>query len=570
MLEPVSMSLVLGAAAKKIFEALTSRASGKVTDTIVAKLRGDPAKRAFKHSLANAVQRYATGERLRFAKPLLDKDGILANPEVAVEIAQLIRFEREPNTRLIGEHWKAAIAEPSTGHDFAEDAKILLTYLKEELRGTDIFRPVFDAQSLDEIAANTSISAEMLGDVEDRLASLAELVYSRFVEMTRLFSGASPQINSQIRDFTTFIENRTELFVGRQFVFAALDQFVQKESCGYFFIVGDPGIGKSSVAAHLVRSNGYIHHFNIRREGINTAKAFLLNVCAQLIVLHGLPYDVLPPEAAEDSGFLSKLLREVANRNDGQKTIVVIDGLDEADPGGLASGVNPLFLPSVLPSGVYICATMRKQTVAPYTDCRAEYFCIEHDSANNMSDIRAYVEQSLKRRGIQAYIRSQDIDAEIFVEHLSKKSEGNFMYLRHVLPELERGAYKGLTLNALPTGLRSYYEDHWKRMRRQDGEDIWYEYKLPIIMALAVVKKPVSIGLISDFAGVYKPALIADVLKEWSQFLHEEQYEYEGAIQKRYSVYHESFREFLAEREDIKVAHAKIVDVLWRMMHGNE
>jgi hypothetical protein len=34
-----------------------------------------------------------------------------------------------------------------------------------------------------------------------------------------------------------------------------------------------------------------------------------------------------------------------------------------------------------------------------------------------------------------------------------KKSEGNFIYLRYVIPEMEGGAYKESTLQALPAGL---------------------------------------------------------------------------------------------------------------------
>jgi nucleoside-triphosphatase THEP1 len=45
----------------------------------------------------------------------------------------------------------------------------------------------------------------------------------------------------------------------------------------HFFIQGDPGIGKSAIAARLAKERGYIHHFNIRADGIDTVEVFLKN-----------------------------------------------------------------------------------------------------------------------------------------------------------------------------------------------------------------------------------------------------------------------------------------------------
>lgn len=109
---------------------------------------------------------------------------------------------------------------------------------------------------------------------------------------------------------------------------------------------------------------------------------------------------------------------------------------------------------------------------------------------------------------------------------MTEKSEGNFMYLRHVLPEIGMGAYKDRKLNDIPTGLENYYEDHWRRMRTQD-EIAWFEYKLPVIAALTAVRKPVSIDLIEDFSGV-PCKRVRYILQDWAQFLHTEQVEYEG------------------------------------------
>lgn len=572
------MIALLAIVLEKIGDAFLGALAGKVTDEVWTRLKGDPAKTALKQALGAAIQRYATSQlRLDLARPLLEKDGFLTLPAVANEVTQLVRFEREPNAELIGRQWKASMDEPPPWCDFTYEAKRLLEYLQVELRGTEVFRPVFDAKSLDAIAANAAASSESLTHIETQLADLAQMLSARFSDLIRTFTGASLNIREQIRDYTRFIQEKTHDFVGRQFVFDAITRFTNTNPRGYYFVRGDPGIGKSALAAQLVKTNGYIHHFNIRSEGINKTDTFLRNICAQLIVVYQLEHPFLPPETTQDAGFLNRLLGEVSDKLGSQeKAIIVVDALDEVDTLGLSPGANTLYLPVTLPQGIYVIITTRKIPIDLRIDCEQGTLDIEHDSSGNIADIREYVERAVSRPGIQAYIATQGIDNELFIDHLVEKSEGNFMYLHYVLPEIEHGYYTDLGLDALPAGLQNYYEDQWRRMRGKD-EEAWFKYKLPVVMALTVVKEPVSIDLIADFSKVQERARVREVLHEWGQFLHEEQVPYEGGLQKRYHVYHASFHDFIAKKEEVedervsrKAAHKQIADVLWSELFGNE
>lgn len=557
---------ILTIAANGFIEAL----AGNVADDLYQKLKGDPAKNAYKQALGAAIQRYATGERLFLARALTRDGGVLSDKEVAAEISQVIRFEREPNIQLIGKRWKDALDSPPAWHDFTEESRLLLGYLQSELRATDVFRPVFDAKSLSTIAENTSASAQSLANIEDRLGDLIALMDARFGELTGTFAKATYGIRDQIRDFTRYIDEKTRGFVGRQFVFDAVNQFVQSNPRGYFFVRGDPGIGKSALSAQTVKQHGYIHHFNIRAEGINKASDFLRNVCAQLIAVYDLQHTVLPPEATQDAGFLNKVLGEVSDKLGDQKCIILVDALDEVDNLGVSPGANALYLPITLPKGIFVIATTRKVPLTLRIDCEQATLDIEQDDAGNIADVREYVVVQLPRAGIQAYIAAQAIDGELFVDHIVEKSQGNFMYLRYVLPEIESGAYKDLGLGAIPVGLQNYYEDHWRRMRGLD-EKAWFDYKLPVLVALTVVKEPVSIDLVRDFSKVDDRRRIRAVISEWQQFLHEERVEYQEDIQYRYRLYHASFFDFIAakqeianERVDLKAAHGQIADTLWK------
>jgi hypothetical protein len=318
-----------------------------------------------------------------------------------------------------------------------------------------------------------------------------------------------------------------------------------------------------------------VHHFNIRSLSINRTEAFLRNICAQLIAAHDLDHQFLPADATQDGGFLIRLLNEISEKlKPDDKVVIVVDALDEVDDLEASSGNNLLYLPPILPKGVYFLVTSRRINLRLRIECEQEQLDIEQDQKENRDDVTRYITSKIKRSGIQNYIGEQEIDEALFINHMVEKSQGNFMYLFYVLKDIDRGFFKDLALESLPAGLTNYYEDHWQRMREQ-SENAWLEYKLPVIIALSIVQEPVSIELISDFSEVKDQRRIRSVLLEWQQFLYERKVEYEGGLQKRYRVYHDSFREFIANKDevedehvDLKKAHGIIADTLWDELFG--
>ncbi|MBV7333913.1 ATP-binding protein [Chloroflexi bacterium TSY] len=577
MPEPITTTVILSVVAEAFIGAL----AGNVTNELMSKLKGASAQNAFKQGLGVAIHRYGTtGSRLNLTRPLLQQNGPLTEPNVAFELAKIVQFDQEPNIELIGQRWKVAMTDPPQWRDFTSEAKLFLEHLRAELRATEVFGPVFDAEALDSIAADAAISAESLANIEAQMAAMIDMLDARLGGLVHAFSQASFSVRDQILDFTRYIEEKPRGFVGRQWVFDEVGRFMDENPRGYFFIIGDPGIGKSTLAAQIVKQNGYLHHFNIRSEGINKATTFLKNVCAQLIAAYELKHTVLPPETTDDAGFLNKLLGEVSKKLKGDdRCVIVVDALDEVDRTGTPTGANLLYLPLTVPERIYFVVTMREddeRKVKPRIDCEQDELYIEHDSSDNLADITDFVQASLSRLGIRTYITAQNIESSEFATLIVQKSEGNFMYLRYVLPEIERGVYKDLELADIPIGLQSYYQDHWQRMRGLD-EEAWFEYKLPVIVTLTVVLEPVSIDLISNFSKVQRKARIRSVLRDWAPFLHDEQVNYEGNLQRRYRLYHASFFDFITQKEDVadervdlKAAHGQIADTLWDDLFGDE
>ena len=385
----------------------------------------------------------------------------------------------------------------------------------------------------------------------------------RVVDVPRI----SPQITEQIRNFSGYIEEKTRGFVGRKFVFDAIDQFASGNPRGYFFVRGDPGIGKTSLLAEMARRGDHVHHFNIRTRNIAGTADFLRNLCAQLISRHRLGFASLPPEATKDAGFLLTLLGQVSKQlRDGQRVLVLVDALDEADRAGLAPGVNTLCLPDSLPLGIYFVVTSRREgeeKVPLRVDCEQQTLFLENDSRDNLADVEEFVRKQLALQGIQDYLRSKALGEEEFVAQMVMKSEGNFMYLYYVIPEIANGSY---AKREIPQGLENYYQSHWSQLKAQDRE-AWDQYKLPVIMALTVASEPVPLEALQAFSGVADTLRVLGVLREWKAFLHEERFpSAAGAEEKRYRLYHLSFLEFLKKKDEVEVsfrlAHERILKAL--------
>jgi hypothetical protein len=369
-------------------------------------------------------------------------------------------------------------------------------------------------------------------------------------------------------DAAPLIAEKTRGFVGRQFVFEAVRRFVDQETRGYFIVRGDPGIGKTALLAELVRTGRHLHHFNAQLRNVTRADQFLANVCAQVIAKFHLAYTALPSGADRTPDFLLGLLTQAREVAADRKVVVLVDALDEADITGLSPGANLLCLPETLPPGVYFVMTARPletERLPLRIDCECKSLLLDPASAANREDVQAFLQGQLTAPGVRRYLAGQGLAPAAFVEQLAARSEGNFMYLRCVLWEIEANPRWQPALADLPRGLGSYYEDHWRRMRAAD-EPLWFGAKLPVLLALTAAREPIPVDWIAAFSRVEDRRVIRSVLREWRPFLHVEG---EPGAGRRYRLYHASFFDFLKDKEDIagervslRQAHAQILQAL--------
>ena len=356
-------------------------------------------------------------------------------------------------------------------------------------------------------------------------------------------------------EFKTVIEDKTQIFCGRKFVFDAVTTFIQNHQSGYFSILGDAGMGKSAISAkYIVDNPGTICFFNIRTDGTNRPDQFLKSICQQLVNRFNL-------QNAENDN-LSTLLTKVSEKlADSVKLVIVIDALDEVDQ---EDNGNLLNLPMYLPDNIYLILTRRpynsdekRLTLSPNT--KYVELDLRQYQDNSKDDIKAYILEFMAlpkyQIGLDDWIDKQNgLSKAQFVDTIAAKSENNFMYLRLVLEAIADGFYKDEKLEELPEGLEGYYYSHWRIMgmtTRPLPKD-----KIKIIYVMCALKSPVSREMIVKYSQ-QDNLTVQEVLKDWTQFL-QEQKTYQPP---RYRFYHESFRDFLQRQDIVEAAGVSLPEI---------
>src|SRR4028118_15465 len=393
------------------------------------------------------------------------------------------------------------------------------------------------------------LSAIEIG-IRDELAQVRELLQT-FIHTS------APRLRISLKS-ETIIQDRTKDFTGRRFVFENIVSFLQTNRKGYFVLEAEPGVGKSSIMAQsvLMMRRRCVTHFNSRSDGIVDAQTFLENACIQLIDGFKLrdKYTQLPENATANGNFLGRLLGEVSATLGGEKLIFVVDALDEVDLSLQSSGSNVLYLPDVLPDNVYFIVSKRPESL-PLPMNHRVFDLMQYD-AESLEDTKAYIaKRTSNSASIQNWIASHDLTREQFVGAVAQKSQNNFMYLRYVLNDIENGEYRDVSLEDLPRELTGYYGKHWAQMIGREDDPL-LAMKVKIIYVISKAREAVSRRWIAKSVGE-TDLKVQQVLKKWDSFLRQQQVS--GEI--RYSIYHNSFREFLAKDETVQSAGVDVEEL---------
>ncbi|MGB7891327.1 MAG: NACHT domain-containing protein [Microcoleus sp.] len=360
----------------------------------------------------------------------------------------------------------------------------------------------------------------------------------------KYYQPSQPVVAPYPEEFISLIEEKIRRFCGRQFVFDTFQKFITENPHGYFTIVGDAGMGKSSIVAKYVWEHKSPCYFNILVERRNRPELFLKSIRRQLIDRYQLP-------KSEDADLPTLLAQVAAKLTVGDRLVIAVDALDEVEqePGG-----NLLHLPKNLPSHVYFLLTRRPYSLDKkrlLVDVPEEELDLRDSQYVNFNqeDIKEYIHFVINtdydhKNGLTNWIQARNIPDATFVEQVANKSENNFMYLRYVLPAIAKGDYNDLDLKQLPDGLLEYYQSHWVRMGMDDKPGQLMEIVLYILLEIAT---PIPCEMIAGIAKVDECDVKKVLEDEWVEYLKKQNVEGEIC----YTIYHASFLDFLKTKREM-------------------
>jgi len=384
--------------------------------------------------------------------------------------------------------------------------------------------------------------------------------WNYFAPITRnFFTGASGRLRDVCFDPAPLARDLDLVhFTGREWLIEKVDGFIEARPRGHLIIHAETGLGKSTLAAHLVGTRPWLHHFT-RLPGGRSPEAARKSLAAQLIARWDLldewaPGGVLPPAAAEPDWFawlLDAAARKCREEGTGEHIVLVVDGLDEAE--APASGSLPLGLPESLSDGVFVVATSRFG-IDPARN-PADWLELEVESADNLADMLRFIDQATSPDGgdgrlVEALGRA-GVDPAWFRREVASSCAGVWIYLRYILDEIRDGTRDPRGVGNLPDDLAGYYAEQVQRWRGDpDGDPDdetakhrWERVRLPLLGVLAAARAPLTVAELASFSGVPTAAARASIEETFRVFLNPDDNGPPGA--PRYALGHQSLRDLL-------------------------
>ena len=390
-----------------------------------------------------------------------------------------------------------------------------------------------------------------------------------------------PTMNNSIvnyQEFAAIIDQKSANFIGRDFVFTAIHNFLNRYNRGYFTIIGLPGSGKSAIIAQYIKENSsenrQVIYYNAELEGKNQAEEFLKYICFQIIATFDqISLPNLPDNATEGSWFLSLLLQQISDHlqsnQPNQKLIIAIDSLNCINSHLQPPGTNIFYLPRYIPQGVYFLLTRRRflsDNSGLLIEAPVQSLHLEDYPQENKQDIQAYIQSYINLSPecrdvpwnvstpnnpstLKSWLNTQQINAAEFMTNLTNRSENNFMYVSQILAAINNinnyinnGFYDQYSQleTSLPPELETYYQQHLQQMLDLTDQD----FAVAVLKILAQQTQPISV---TDIANLLETDEfdVEEILESWFEFLQVETISGTISNVTVYRFYHDHFRQWL-------------------------
>ena len=376
-------------------------------------------------------------------------------------------------------------------------------------------------------------------------------------------------------------------FTGRSWALEAVDAWLAAQT-SLMVLTGDPGTGKSALAAWLVgagppperretaeslarlRESWNVVHFCALQweRGSADPRQFTESLARQLADVDGFTtaaLEALTPRVTINQTFtatdsvvkgIEKLtlngldtlevfrtcvvapLTKVMEQRQELSVTVLVDGLDEAMT---ATGQTVVDLLHALLGvrGVHLLVGTRRlpeildalddgSGLVTYLDLSAE-----EARRDSETDLRSYVAGRLD---------SSAPHAENAVEEVVAAAEGNFAYAVYLLDEVTAGVREATDLTGLPRTLGGLYDASLTRLR-QKHEATWDDHQQPLLSLVTVAFGAAPVTALAAWSGVQDEGTLSRRLTDLAPLVRYDD------LHDGWRLFHRSMVEFLGERE---------------------
>ncbi|MBE9228726.1 NACHT domain-containing protein [Phormidium sp. LEGE 05292] len=401
--------------------------------------------------------------------------------------------------------------------------------------------------------------------------------------------------------FERGLERLTEGFIGREWVFEEIERWLQQENQRFFILTGEPGVGKSTIAAHLIQTRKDIVAYHLCQAAeLETLKPgrILRSLTAQLMetvpdyglallntIKATLEADVkIQVKQASDSkirevyienlnpsdlekedleNVLDILIRaplaalpkiyDERHKPAPERAVFLIDALDVAvstedaaqDDEDIVTLLAALLEDESLPCWVRFILTSRPDRRVLREFEPLQPYKLEEMSQQNLGDIRHYIQKPLAEPAFHNQLEAAQMSSQTLVDELTQLSMGNFRYVQFLLDDLEAGKHSLNNLAVLPESLAETYA---KDLSKWFSVDELAERCQKILKVLASAQEPLTEDQLVSLTGI-RPRLVRQDLWGLRQFL-DVGYIGEGEnTHETFAIFHPSLREYLLNLE---------------------
>ena len=373
-------------------------------------------------------------------------------------------------------------------------------------------------------------------------------------------------------DFEPLLRKYRKDFVGRQWLFAEIDDWLAQDGQPALLITGDPGIGKSAIVATLVQQNpggqvlayhccsadtpatlepaAFVRNLAATIAGRSDAYAAMIQDAALVQALQDADDD---PASAFEAAILAPLHKLQPPHG---RRYLLVDALDEALTLSRRPTIVDLLISRIarLPPWLGIVATTRgdRGVLDRLTGLAARK--LDAQEPRNQDDVQSFIAARLAQEPLHTAALADGRSADALVKSVLGACQGNFLHATTALQAVSAGQLDFKTIEKLPPGLVGIFQAFFDRIfaRSEDA----FEAARGVLEVVLGAREALTRDQIAGATGLDARRQLPAVLGSLDAFL--------PAREGCYSVFHKALADWLTgwdERGDRPIAGRYTIDL---------